>query len=150
MSLRLLAEASEVYGYNRPVGCIVSLGTGVPVDLKYSYSIGTTAAANIIAMLTNSERAHYFAGPLAKARVSPGIDKYVRLNLSKALSDEAQRGKQQPKGAKDYEKMIEKMEDWEGIPRIRQLTDEWLRNEPAINDCVEMLQRGQNKSVHDN
>jgi hypothetical protein len=108
-------------------------------------------------MLTNSEKAHFDVSELAPSRTHVEVDKYLRLNLSKALSDAAE-GRKPPvpvkkrgfwdwfgkaeKTPKDYEQMIKDMDDWEGIARIRELTDDWLEGEgPAIQKCVEYLSR---------
>jgi hypothetical protein len=131
------------------------------VNLKFSD--GVLPIADLIGMLTNSEKAHHLAEPLSKSHMSPGVLKYVRFNLSKALSDSVQfdreaarkpqsawqwmRGKN--KKPKDYVDMIADMDDWKGIARIRELTDDWLACETqAIDDCVKMLQQGIVKPSH--
>jgi hypothetical protein len=154
----VLSEVGALFGYDRPIGCLLSLGTGVPVNL--GFSDGVAPISDLIAMLTNSEKAHHTAIHETMSFQKPGMQKYVRLNLSKALSDAAQ-SKLPPafiekrrkifgfipffgttQVAADYVQMIKDMANWQGIEQIQSLTDNWLEYEyDAIKLTVEMLCR---------
>ncbi|KIJ36116.1 hypothetical protein M422DRAFT_179754 [Sphaerobolus stellatus SS14] len=149
--LELITEVSLMYGVNRPVGCILSLGTGVPLDLKFGS--GYAPVEDVIKMLTNSERAHENAMPFSKYIPLPGLDKYWRLNLSKALSDKdtvmkivmekpwfgKPKEKEVPVGYGDVMTVID---DWTAIPLIRKLTDKWLEHQSeqeGLKKCASRL-----------
>jgi hypothetical protein len=165
MSLvRVITEIAKVFG-PRPIGCLLSLGTGVPLNVKYGEGALPTAAAGLISLLTNTENAHATSRDTASLLPIPGPwqGKYMRLNLSKALSDDAQVNlpkkfvEQRKKiwkipnpfagtelvevKEKDFTEMMKDMADWKGIDRIRKLTEAWLdlAEEETIQSCVTML-----------
>jgi hypothetical protein len=138
------------YGVARRVGCILSLGTGIPLDSKFSS--GVAPVADVIQMLTNSERAHNTVGPFSTYMPLLGQEKYWRLNLSKALSDHdtvtkiiKEKGwfglKETDKEVQvGYDQLMTAMDDWASIPLIRELTDLWLaRESDSLNSCARRL-----------
>jgi hypothetical protein len=157
--VRVLAEIGKVFGYKRPIGCLLSLGTGVPVNLQFSD--GVLPVSDLIALLTNGENAAITSQQQSISFPFPGEDKYMRLNLSKALSDEARANlpktyiekrkkilgfipywSTEKVEVNQYVEMIKDMDDWKGLARIRELTNEWLKYEgEAISGCVQLLTR---------
>ncbi|CEH16705.1 Intracellular membrane-bound Ca2-independent phospholipase A2 [Ceraceosorus bombacis] len=130
--LELFTEMNHVYGPARPIEAVISLGTGVPKDLRFSKTGVSTTIKEVIGMLTNSETAHKAAEDIVPRFALLGKEKYWRFNLSKALSD----GDVVGNGQK-YEELMTLMDDWSAIPLIRQLTDKWL----AHPETVQMLER---------
>ncbi|PWN39418.1 FabD/lysophospholipase-like protein [Ceraceosorus guamensis] len=130
--LELFTEMNHVYGPARPIETVISLGTGVPKDLRFSKTGVSTTIKEVIGMLTNSETAHDAAKDIVPRFALLGKEKYWRFNLSKALSD----GDVVGNGQK-YEELMTLMDDWSAIPLIRQLTDKWL----AHPETVQMLER---------
>ena len=119
-------------GIARGSHCIVSLGTGVPTESQYRP--GIQHVKDWIDIATNSEKAALQFGNISKGQAKIGVEKWHRLNLSKALSDKdtvtvAAKGHWPFRTEAEevgYEDLMKKMDDWEAIPLIRTLTDKWL------------------------
>ncbi|KAG7094147.1 hypothetical protein E1B28_007759 [Marasmius oreades] len=150
--LELIADIPAVFGKDRTIGCLLSLGTGIPPEMQFG--TGLSSVKDFVSIATNSERAHLQVMKFSSILPRSGDEKYWRFNLSKQLSDKDWVGKT-VKGwfgsTKDekltYEDIMVKMDDWEGIEMIRTLTDEWLKRETkGLTDCAQRLSMGGEKN----
>lgn len=75
------------YGWARPIGCVLSIGTGigkdVPVPPVPAHLLGFDIMMALTAGLTNSERAHHTVQPIMPILPLQGnaYNKYYRLNV---------------------------------------------------------------------
>jgi len=139
--LELIADVPAVFGKDRTIGCLLSLGTGVPPDLKLG--TGLSSVPQFINIASNSERAHYQVSSFASILPQPGDDKYWRFNLSKQLSNKdwvitiaSGKGGATKEKRLVYEEIMVKMDDWQSIGLIQQLTDKWLDLESVDKDLA--------------
>jgi hypothetical protein len=144
---RLIADIPAVYSKTREIGCLVSLGTGIPPNLK----LGTGRVefiSDIICIATNSDRAHYQVEKFSPMLPRSGNEKYWRFNLSKELSDHDKVIKITKgflggtnKEELTYDDVMVKMDSWDEIPLIRELTDNWLSREDTKGGTLETCAR---------
>jgi predicted acylesterase/phospholipase RssA len=142
---RLIAELPALYGKGFNIGCIVSLGTGIPPKLKLGSGIMSTR--DFIAIATNSEVPHNQLRRSATLLPRQDEEKYWRLNMSKAMSEHdwvekivsTWLGLKKEVKKMTYEDIMVKMDDWEAIDMIRELTDKWLEHtdtKKLLNECA--------------
>ncbi|KAJ3537702.1 hypothetical protein NMY22_g5481 [Coprinellus aureogranulatus] len=135
-SYELIAELPAIYGKHFTIGCLVSLGTGIPPEIKLG--TGLTSVRDFIAIATNSEVPHNQLKRSATLFPLVNEPKYWRFNMSKKMSDEdwvekivnGWFGKYTEKLT--YKDIMVKMDDWTAIEMIRQLTDKWLEHADVI------------------
>ncbi|KAK0567692.1 hypothetical protein OC861_002546 [Tilletia horrida] len=154
--LELMSEAILTYGPKRKVGCIVSLGTGIPAKLVFSK--GALPVGDVISMLTNSEKPVRKAQSLSLPLPLNGVPKFFRFNLSApAVGDSTVDGKMMVKSLlqkvkpysegseKDaklnYAELFKKMDDWRNLTALRTMTEDWIKKtaRPELEKCVGML-----------
>ncbi|KAK7434582.1 hypothetical protein VKT23_020118 [Stygiomarasmius scandens] len=147
--LELLGEARSVYGKACTLGCVISLGTGIPPDLKLD--TGLFSIRDFVNVATNSEIAHRQFKGFSDILPLPDVadsKKYWRFNMSKQLSDkdwvvkETKRWYGKEKETVGYEKVMVEMDDYASIGLIQELTDLWLDKEATKKDlkaCVNKL-----------
>uniref|UniRef100_A0A0W0FFI5 PNPLA domain-containing protein n=1 Tax=Moniliophthora roreri TaxID=221103 RepID=A0A0W0FFI5_MONRR len=131
----LISELPAVYGKNFGIGCLLSLGTGIPPELKLG--TGLSSVPEFIQIATNSEVPHKQLERSASILPRQGEDKYWRFNMSKQMSQqdwvikvvESWLGLKKEEKKMGYQDIMVKMDDWEAIPMIRELTDKWLQRE---------------------
>ncbi|KAH6902475.1 acyl transferase/acyl hydrolase/lysophospholipase [Coprinopsis sp. MPI-PUGE-AT-0042] len=141
----LISELPALYGKGFNIGCIVSLGTGIPPKLKLGSGIMSTR--DFIAIATNSEVPHNQLRRSATLLPRQDEEKYWRLNMSKAMSEHdwvekivsTWLGFKKEVKKMTYEDIMVKMDDWEALEMIRELTDKWLEHDETkklIHECA--------------
>ena len=143
---RLIAELPGIYGRNFTIGCLVSLGTGIPPEVKLG--TGLTSVKDFIAIATNSEVPHNQLRRSAELFPRAFEPKYWRFNMSKKMSEEDWVEKIVKGWFSDstekltYKDIMVKMDDWSAIGMIRELTDKWLEHAEVIksvDSCAEKI-----------
>ncbi|KIK65151.1 hypothetical protein GYMLUDRAFT_71037 [Collybiopsis luxurians FD-317 M1] len=130
--LELMSELPTLYGQNFSIGCLVSIGTGIPASMQVR--TGIASVNDFVAIATNSEMAHQQAIRLSQMLPLRDDHKYWRFNMSKKMSEQdwvvqivtAWFGLKKEEKHLTYADIMTKMDDWTAIGMIRELTDKWL------------------------
>ncbi|KAH6893795.1 acyl transferase/acyl hydrolase/lysophospholipase [Coprinopsis sp. MPI-PUGE-AT-0042] len=141
-TFELLSELRAVYSKGFTIGCVVSIGTGIPPKLKLGSGLMSTK--DFIAIMANSETVHNTANSITTMYPQAYEEKYWRFNMSKAASEQdwvekvvsEYWGLRKTVEKKAYEDIMVSMDDWEAIGMIRALTNKWLDH----NDTKEQIQ----------
>ncbi|KDQ16906.1 hypothetical protein BOTBODRAFT_219380 [Botryobasidium botryosum FD-172 SS1] len=138
--LELLAEVSSVYGPLRPIGCLLSIGTGIapnvslgdPTDgpIRGILHIGQAVAA----LATNCERTRdTFESASLPYLPKQGEEKYWRFNVAISTKDTKP-------GIPNYESIIE-LDDYKNMDAFVEKTKEYLKGQTlAVEQCAAKLQ----------
>ncbi|KIK65149.1 hypothetical protein GYMLUDRAFT_258629 [Collybiopsis luxurians FD-317 M1] len=130
--LELISELPTLYGQNFSIGCLVSIGTGIPPSMQVG--TGLASVNDFIAIATNGEMAHWQALTLSEMLPLRNDLKYWRFNMSMQESEpdyvievvSKWWGLKKEKKRLSYPDIMTKMDDWKAIGAIRELTDKWL------------------------
>lgn len=144
---RLLVEAFATYGHARSIGCVLSLGTGIPSKLRFE--TGIAAINDVFSMITKSEESGAIAEGLCTSLPLGGTHKYWRFNLSHpGLRDSSAMGNKidgwinHQMSTGEYAAVMETLDNWKVIQLIRDLTNLWLQDkarEQMLEDCAQAL-----------
>ena len=162
MHYRLMGEAHLYYGFARPFGCLVTIGTGMEPNVGLAPQ-GTALTSNVVGtaellwrmanLTTSAEAANLMAKPLNE------VGKYYRFNVGKEVQEKRWVEKVEPdlfakwfKGEKPEEIEHFTPENWANVtialddsqhmPDFVRLTEEYLTTEEVAKDvtaCAEKL-----------
>ncbi|KAL4247804.1 hypothetical protein ABKN59_007113 [Abortiporus biennis] len=129
--LLLQTEAKLVFGPNRPIGCLLSIGTGrfPNVDIsKYQSGLQATMILTaFVSVATNTEYANY------QARMASEPGTYFRLNPGIKIVE--------ADGTVNWGKLIS-FDDWAGMPELVRITEEYLEGDEEkkiVEECAQKL-----------
>ena len=151
-----MGEARLYYGFARPVGCLVTIGTGMLPNVALAPQ-GTGLASNVVGtavllermvtLTTNGEHANQMAEPLNVAGT------YYRFNVGKKIQEKRWVETVEPglfskwfKGEKPEEiehftpenwaKVTIDMDDYQHMPQFVNLTQDYLKTEEVATEVA--------------
>ncbi|KAI0076887.1 FabD/lysophospholipase-like protein [Panus rudis PR-1116 ss-1] len=140
----IYTEARTVFGWNRPVDCLLSLGTGVPpkMNLGKGGVFDMKQLVNgIISTLTCSETAHEL---FVHGRNLPVDSVYFRFNAGKMYRT----GEGDSRDSFDWEKLLE-LDDWSRMNDFVKLTEQYLADQrDRLGTCASVLVQNKNRYLH--
>lgn len=131
----MAVEVNTTHKKDYPIGCVLSIGTGIPPKIGVTTGLGSVEG--FIQMATNCETVHRYSESFYQPN-------YYRLNLSQGVSG-AHVVSRQVKNKylwgtheeiQGYEKVMVSMDDWESIPQIREMTEQYLKL-PQVIEAIE-------------
>jgi len=156
MHCRLMGEARLYYGFARPFGCLVTIGTGMEPNVAL-FPQGPELASNVVGtavllarmaeLTTSAERANQMAEPLN------AVGTYYRFNVGKKIQEKRWVEKVEPdlfskwfKGEKPEEiehftpenwaKVTIELDDYQHVPDFVRLTEAYLKTEAVATEVT--------------